>query len=119
MVLQEFFTIKPIDTLKSLLQIKNQPADSSTPQPSWPLAEKQLNIFIRDQKFLPNASAVKTNTKITWFNEDTKIHNVTGDTWASGDLAPGQSYTKIFDTPGNYKYRCSIHPSMAGEIVVK
>ena len=81
--------------------------------------EKQLNIFIRDNGFIPNLNAVKTGIKVTWFNEDSKTHTVTGESWGSGEIAPGKAWSKTFDTAGDYEYHCSSHPSMTGEIVVK
>lgn len=82
-------------------------------------ADKQLNIFIRGNKFLPNYNAIKQGSKVTWFNDDDKIHTVTGDNWGSGELKIGQTYSRVFDAPGNYNYHCSIHPSMTGEIIVQ
>ncbi|MBU1102408.1 cupredoxin domain-containing protein [Patescibacteria group bacterium] len=87
-------------------------------QPAIPPADMQLNIFIRDSKFLPNMNAVKTGANVTWYNEDNKTHNVAGDDWSSGDLAPGRAFSKKFNTAGRYKYHCSIHPEMTGEIIV-
>ncbi len=86
----------------------------STPDP-----EKQLNIFIRDGKFLPSLSAAKAGIKITWFNEDSKTHTVTGEGWGSAEIAAGKAWSKTFDVAGGYQYHCSLHPSMTGEIIVK
>lgn len=81
--------------------------------------EKQLNIFIRDGKFIPNLSAANLGIKVTWFNEDTKAHTVTGDGWGSDEIAPGQAYSKVFDVAGDYNYHCALHPSVMGEILIK
>jgi plastocyanin len=32
-----------------------------------------------------------------------------GQSFDSGDLNPGQSYSHLFDTPGTYKYFCQPH----------
>lgn len=85
-----------------------------TPDP-----EKQLNIFIRDGQFVPNLNAVKTGIKVTWFNEDSKAHTVTGESWGSGEIGAGKAWSKTFDAAGDYKYHCALHPSMTGEIMVK
>ncbi len=40
--------------------------------------------------------------------------------WDSGALAPGESFTFTFGTPGVYPYRCNFHPvAMAATIVVQ
>ncbi len=88
-------------------------------KPAIPPADKQLNIFIRDEKFLPNASAILLNSNVTWYNEDVKNHTVTGENWGSAELKPGQEFSKKFDSPGTYQYHCSIHPSEIGSIVVQ
>jgi plastocyanin len=96
-----------------------RPSQHEIPTYSGPSAENHLNIFIRDSKFIPNANAMPVGTTVTWYNEDKISHDITGDGWASGDLAPGQSFSKTFDSPGNYQYHCSIHLSMKGELIIR
>ena len=86
---------------------------------SGPSAETNLNIFIRDSQFIPNSSAMPLGSKITWINEDKITHNVSGDNWSSGDLAPGQSFSKTFDEAGDYQYHCVIHPDAKGQMMIK
>jgi plastocyanin len=38
--------------------------------------------------------------------------------WNSGSIAPGGSFSRTFSSTGTYSYHCSIHPNMAGTIVV-
>jgi plastocyanin len=114
-VLQKFTANKPLSFLKNLFKSQSLSESKQT----WPSAEKQLNIFIRDQQFLPNYNAVQKGTNVTWYNDDDKAHNVTGESWSSGQLLPSQNFSKVFDQPGDYKYHCSIHPEMTGEIVVQ
>jgi YVTN family beta-propeller protein len=58
---------------------------------------------------------------VSWLNGDAVTHTVTADddSWDSDNLAPGQRFTKTFDTPGTYAYYCEIHPHMRGQIVVR
>lgn len=84
-----------------------------------PDASKQLNIFIKEGKFVPNYNAAAAGIKVTWFNQDNKDHTITGENWGSAQIAPGKAYSKTFDTAGDYKYHCSIQPGMTGEIIVK
>ena len=84
-----------------------------------PDPEKQLNIFIRDGKFVPNLNAAHVGIKATWINEDNKTHSVTGASWGSGEIAAGKAWSKVFDAAGDFAYHCSLHPSETGEIIVK
>ncbi len=42
----------------------------------------------------------------------------TGDSFNSGMLDPGQSYTLRFTEPGIYHYICFLHPGMQGAVIV-
>ncbi|HRY52687.1 MAG TPA: cupredoxin domain-containing protein [Candidatus Portnoybacteria bacterium] len=119
-VLQNYTSFKAIDYAKDYWQkidwskLNIFSDDKATADP-----EKQLNIFIRDGKFVPNLSAVNAGIKITWLNEDTKAHTITGEGWGSGEIAPNKAYSKTFDVAGDYKYHCSLYPSLTGEIIVR
>jgi len=123
--LQKFSGFKPFSLVKYYLsgdykaQYYRPSQPEEIPTYSGPSAENHLNIFIRDSKFIPNANAMPTGTIVTWYNEDKISHNITGDGWSSGDLATGQTFSKTFDSPGDYKYQCSIHPAMKGELIIK
>jgi len=84
-----------------------------------PPADKNLNIFIRDGKFLPNKSAVLKDTKVTWYNQDTKPHTVTGEGWGSPEIPASGAFAKTFDAAGVFSYYSSNNPSVTGEIIVQ
>jgi plastocyanin len=75
---------------------------------------------IKGFSFQPEVLKVKVGAKVTWTNDDTVPHTVTADTnsFASGNLQPGGSFSFTFIRPGTYAYHCSIHPSMHGSVVV-
>ncbi len=119
-VLQNYTSFKALDYAKTYWRsVDWSKLNIFSNEKTMPDPEKQLNIFIRDSKFIPNLNAVKIGIKVTWFNEDDKNHTVTGEGWGSGEIAPGKAWSKTFDTAGDYKYHCSLHPSMTGEIIVK
>jgi plastocyanin len=74
---------------------------------------------IKGFSFQPEVLKVKVGAKVTWTNDDTVAHTVTADTnsFASGNLQPGGSFSFTFTRPGTYVYHCSIHPSMHGSVV--
>ena len=77
-------------------------------------------VTIKDFAFNPSTLEVKAGTTVTWTNQDTTTHTVTGDhgEFDSGNLAQGKSFIHAFDQPGTYPYHCSIHPSMMATITV-
>ncbi len=79
-------------------------------------------IEIKNYAFAPAAASVPTGVKVTWVNEDNVPHTVTSTSgpasFDSGQIAPGASYSAIFQTPGTYKYFCVDHPQMVASITV-
>jgi plastocyanin len=64
---------------------------------------------------------VSGNNTVTWLNNDNAPHTVTANdgSFASGNIAPGDSFSFTFTRPGTYAYHCIYHPWMTGIIVVK
>lgn len=58
------------------------------------------------------------NNTVTWVNQDDSVHTVTSDSFNSGLLNSGDSWTYTFTTAGTYPYHCSIHPFMTGIVTV-
>lgn len=85
-------------------------------------AAPAAEIAIEASSFAPANLTVAAGTTVTWSNRDGIAHTVTGDALAfddSGVLAPGQSFSQTFDTPGAFPYRCDPHPWMEGTITVE
>jgi plastocyanin len=70
--------------------------------------------------FAPTITRVPVGAEVKFINDSGATHDVTGRMWewASGELANGKSYTRRFGAPGIYPYSCSLHPGMAGVVVV-
>jgi YVTN family beta-propeller protein len=69
--------------------------------------------------FVPSLLQVNLGKTVTWTNDDGTPHSITvSNALVSDVLMPGSSYSASFDLPGDYDYQCSIHPYMAGKIVV-
>jgi plastocyanin len=79
-----------------------------------------ISVAIKNFAFSPQAITVKAGTEVTWTNDDADAHTVTFDADHTGSLAfqNGESYRHTFSTPGIYRYHCSIHPYMVGEVIV-
>ena len=79
-----------------------------------------VNVRIRDLQFQPPVVHIKTGQSVTWDNADDRDHTVaaTDNSFQSGNLKPGGSYTYRFTKPGNYAYGCTYHPRMRGSVQV-
>ncbi len=83
-------------------------------------AAAQGGVTIHDFSFTPAEITVAVGGTVTWTNQDRATHTATSPgAWDTGRLAPGQSATQRFDTPGVFEYFCAIHPRMRGRVIVE
>jgi plastocyanin len=78
-------------------------------------------VLIRDFSFDPHTVLIRQGTAVQWVNRDDIVHQVSmegGRPGSSGALNPGSQHTFVFPDAGRFTYRCAIHPTMLGEIVV-
>ena len=64
---------------------------------------------------------IGVNNTVTFTNKDSVTHTVTAtdNSFNSGDIKPGQSWTYTFSTPGTFAYYCIYHNWMKGTVVVE
>ncbi len=80
-----------------------------------------LTVAIKDFTFTPARIQVGTGATVTWTNEDSTAHTVTGTTgneMASHLLVRGERFSYTFSVPGAYSYYCTPHPWMTGVVTV-
>jgi plastocyanin len=84
-------------------------------------AQDANTIVMKNFDFSPMMLTVKPGTSVTWKNLDGEPHTVVSPdgVFRSHALDQGDTFTFKFDTPGTYKYICSIHPKMMAAIVVQ
>jgi plastocyanin len=77
-------------------------------------------VAIAGFAFDPAETDVAAGDTVTWTNNDSADHTVTFEDGSadSGNIANGGTFEFTFDTAGEYAYRCDIHPSMTGTVVV-
>ena len=77
-------------------------------------------VIAENFSFAPAMASVASGTTITWTNRDDVPHNIvsTDQKFKSPVLDTDEQFSHRFDTPGTYKYFCSIHPRMTGQVVV-
>jgi len=96
---------------------------TNPPPPPPPPAGNTINATPAEV-FNPTPLTVTAGTAVT-FNFGTLGHNVFFDTQNAGTPAdiPGinanSQVQRTFTTAGTYRYHCTIHPGMAGSVVVQ
>ena len=69
--------------------------------------------------FSPATLTIRPGTTVTWKNMSLAPHTVTSDdgqTFDSGNIAPGGTFTFKFTVAGSYPYHCNIHPYMRATV---
>lgn len=72
--------------------------------------------------FQPAEVTVSAGDTVTWTNNDSVGHDVTADSFNSGDpggLASGKTFEHTFEEAGTFDYVCTVHPGMEGTVVVE
>lgn len=75
-------------------------------------------VRIHNFAFEPPMITVSKGTRVMWTNAGSSDHTVKFMDRESFRIPPGESFSRTFDTAGEYEYRCGIHPSMTGTIRV-
>jgi plastocyanin len=77
-------------------------------------------VIVDNFSFTPATTAVPVGATVTWTNHDDVPHNVvsTEKKFASPVLDTDEKFSYKFEAAGTFKYYCSIHPRMTGQVVV-
>jgi 3',5'-cyclic AMP phosphodiesterase CpdA len=118
----------PQDRLRKVLglsrmsfhDVRHPIAITDAPLEADAVAASAHEVVIDNFSFSPSRATVPAGTTVTWTNHDDVPHIIvsTEQKFKSAVLDTDGQFTHQFDTAGSYKYFCSIHPRMTGEIVV-
>jgi plastocyanin len=99
------------------VRIGDVPADDDTPA----AAADSKQVVVDNFSFTPATAAVPVGTTVTWTNHDDIPHNVVSpeQKFKSPVLDTDEKFSHTFAAAGTYKYYCSIHPRMTGQVVVR
>lgn len=81
-----------------------------------------FQVNIASLLYTPRSTTAHVGDVVVFTNNDAMPHTVTAAGYFdSGSIAPSDSWTLATANmrPGTYYYRCSIHPSMQGVLIVK
>jgi plastocyanin len=82
-------------------------------------AAETHEVAIPGNYYSPSQLVVLVGDTVTWTNHDAATHTVTSSgAFDSGFLAHDQSFSRTFDTEGSYRFVCTIHTYMQGEVDV-
>jgi predicted secreted protein with PEFG-CTERM motif len=77
--------------------------------------------------YSPTPSTVSPGATVIWTNRDTVSHTITsgkvrenntGSLFDSGLIKSGSTFQFTFSNPGTFDYFCTVHPWMAGQVIV-
>lgn len=83
-------------------------------------AHKVDTVVIQQMQFMPAQVKANVGDTIVWINKDMVDHDVTSqksNSFYSDTIAVGNSWKMA--VTDSAAYRCSIHPSMIGQILIK
>ena len=78
-------------------------------------------VAIEFGDYRPDLLDVLPGETVKWTNVSVRTHTVTSDTglFDSGNVTGGSGFAFTFSEPGSYRYHCTIHPSIVGEVDVR
>jgi plastocyanin len=99
------------------VRIGDAPAGDYTPT----AAADGSRVVVDNFSFTPATAAVPVGTTVIWTNHDDIPHNVVSpeQKFKSPVLDTDDMFSHKFEAAGTYKYYCSIHPRMTGQVVVR
>jgi plastocyanin len=124
------YTLKAdIDKPQIVNNITNALVKTATIPAGIKVSIVQGAAIMTDKSFSPNPLSIKVGDTITWINNDVETHTVTsglgfsdptlGKQFDSGFLGEKQTFSRKFNTSGQFNYFCELHPAMVGKVSVK
>lgn len=83
-------------------------------------AATTAEVTMPGKLYAPGRLDVLVGTTVTWQNVDRSTHTVTedDDAFDSGHIRPGDSFSMAFPKSGTFRFHCTIHRFMRGELSV-
>jgi plastocyanin len=100
---------------------------TNNPSSPNPTAPETHDISMTNSMFSPATITINEGDTIRWTNNDIRAHTSTSGTngvpdgiWNSNDVAPGNTYERVFNAAGTFPFYCMHHwqTGMTGTITV-
>lgn len=105
------------------------PTDPSEGGSNAPGGARTPSITVVNSSYTPSATTVSRGTTVVWTwntcntgygGETCTAHTVSFDDGPSSDVQESGSYSRLFASPGTYRYNCKVHgSSMSGTVTVE
>jgi len=85
------------------------------------VASGDVTVDMRGFEYFPRDLTIDAGATVTWENSDNVPHTATENdkAWDTGVIGKDNESSLTFDTPGEYEYYCTIHPSMKASLTVR
>jgi plastocyanin len=84
-----------------------------------PVATNEVTMA-KSYRFSPERIEIRSGSAVTWTNDDNFTHTVKVEGKPDVEVDRGDSVSIRFETPGTYRYTCTLHPhDMSGEVIVR
>ncbi len=94
-------------------------AAPAAPKTTPVMASGTAAVSIDRHAFSPERLVVAKGSTVTWTNNEMSRHIVVFGTRQSDALRKGDSFSRVFEQPGEYPYHCGMHKYMTGTVVVE
>lgn len=80
----------------------------------------RTTVSIKNLQFSPASVSIDAGDSVVWSNQDDRDHKIVfSEGPSSGNLKPGQTWSRTFEKSGTFNYSCDYRPRMKGKVVVK
>jgi plastocyanin len=77
-----------------------------------------VQVGIKESGVTPSEVVINQNDEVTFKNEGQIDQEVSGQDWCSGNISPGECFSKKFDQVGNFEFSV-LDSESKGKIIVK
>ena len=90
------------------------------PSTARPTEGQATTVKIDGCTFAPTITRVPAGADVRFINSSLSLHDIVGrdHAWGTDSLESGEQFSYQFTSTGVYPYSCSLHPGMAGVVVV-
>ncbi len=83
--------------------------------------QSPIIVHITDDAYDAESYSVAAGRAVKFVNDGASKHTATADdeSWGTGTLTTGQSFTRYFKTAGEWSFHCNYHSMMMADLVVE